>query len=39
MKIKIICPCGCEVRKSDLKRHRSNKHNQLLKEQEENIIN
>lgn len=38
-KTKIICPCGCDVRKSDLKKHqRSIKHNQLLKEQEHNII-
>ena len=42
-KEKIKCVCGCEIRKSELKRHqRTNKHKQLLKEQEqeqENIIN
>ncbi len=40
-KIKVICLCGCEVIKTQLKRHqRTIKHNQLLKEkeQEENII-
>ena len=42
MKIKITCPCGCELRRDNLKKHeRSNKHNRLLKEQEQqenNII-
>ena len=44
-KIKIICSCGCEVGKKQLKRHqRSNKHINLIKskepeqEQEHNII-
>ena len=40
-KIKVICSCGEEVNKHHIKRHkRSNKHNQLLKEkeQENNII-
>ncbi len=40
---KIICECGCEIRKSDLKSHqRKNKHLNLIKlkeKQEENIIN
>ena len=41
-KIKIMCVCGCEVNKACIKRHQqSNKHNRLLKEQEQqenNII-
>ena len=45
-KIKVICSCGCEIGKKELKRHeRSNKHINLMKskepeqEQENNIIN
>ena len=35
-KIKITCSCGCELRKSDLRRHeKSQKHISLMKEKEE----
>ena len=35
-KIKIICSCGCELRKSDFRRHeKSQKHISLMKEKQE----
>ena len=37
-KLKIQCDCGCEVRKSDIAKHKkTQKHINLMKEKEEQI--